>query len=81
MVESHPSKIGQNDIRSLLITGAMSVITAVTRFGVRKGSCLAKILERKPRMLVAITLTNRMARGIWAMLTKQENYRDPEVMV
>ena len=67
------SKMGQKDIRSLLITGA-------TRFGVRKGSWLAKMLERKPKMLVAITLANRMARGIWAMLTKQENYRDPEVM-
>ena len=74
------SKMGQKDIRSLLITGAMSVITAATRFGVRKGSWLAKMLERKPKMLVAITLANRMARGIWAMLTKQENYRDPEVM-
>ena len=51
-----------------------------TRFGVRKGSWLAKMLELKPKMLVAITLANRMARGIWAMLTKQENYRDPEVM-
>ena len=73
-------KMGQKDIRSLLITGAMSVITAATRFGVRKGSWLAKMLERKPKMLVAVTLANRMARGIWAMLTKQENYRDPEVM-
>ena len=75
------SKMGQKDIRSLLITGAMSVITAATRFGVRKGSWLAKMLERKPKMLVAKhTLANRMARGIWAMLTKQKKYRDPEVM-
>ncbi|WP_170419817.1 IS110 family transposase [Ruegeria atlantica] len=74
------SKMGQKDIRSLLITGAMSVITAATRFGVRKGSWLAKMLDRKPKMLVAITLANRMARAIWAMLTKQENYRNPEAM-
>ncbi|WP_419739577.1 IS110 family transposase [Ruegeria sp.] len=75
------SKMGQKDIRSLLITGAMSVITAATRFGVRKGSWLARMLDRKPKMLVAITLANRMARGIWAMLTKQENYRNPEAVV
>lgn len=74
------SKMGQKDIRSLLITGAMSVISAATRFGVRKGSWLARMLDRKPKMLVAITLANRMARGLWAMLTKQENYRNPEVM-
>jgi transposase len=35
------------------------------------------MLGRKPRMLVAIALANRMARQIWAMLTKNEDYRDP----
>jgi hypothetical protein len=28
-------------------------------------------------MLVAIALANKMARGVWAMMTKQEDYRDP----
>ena len=55
-------------------------LEASKRFGNRKGSWLAKMLKRKPKMLVAITLANRKAGGIWAMLTKQENYRDPEVM-
>ncbi len=32
---------------------------------------------RKPRMLVAIALANKMARSIWAMMTKNESYRDP----
>jgi hypothetical protein len=27
-------------------------------------------------MLVAIALANKMARAIWAMLTRQENFRD-----
>ncbi|PTR11630.1 hypothetical protein C8J28_12622 [Cereibacter azotoformans] len=27
-------------------------------------------------MLVGIALANKMARQIWAMLTKNENYRD-----
>jgi transposase len=35
------------------------------------------MLGRKPRMLVAIALTNKMARSIWAMLTKNEDYRIP----
>jgi hypothetical protein len=33
------------------------------------------MLARKPRMLVAIALANKMARGIWAMLTKGEECR------
>ena len=35
------------------------------------------MLASKPRMLVAIALANKMARQLWAMLTKNEDYRDP----
>ena len=31
----------------------------------------------QPRMVVAIALANKMARSLWALLVKQENYRDP----
>jgi transposase len=34
------------------------------------------MLMRKPKMLVAIALANKMARTIWAMLTKREDYRE-----
>jgi hypothetical protein len=39
------------------------------------------MLAKKPRMLVAIALANKMARKIWAMLTKQEDYRNPVLAV
>jgi transposase len=35
------------------------------------------MLGRKPRMVVAMALANKMARSIWAMLMKRENYRNP----
>jgi len=35
------------------------------------------MLARKPRMLVAVALANKMARSIWTMLTKGEDYRAP----
>jgi hypothetical protein len=35
------------------------------------------MMARKPRMLVAIALANKMARTAWAMLTKQQNYLEP----
>lgn len=35
------------------------------------------MMARKPRMLVAIALANKMARQIWAMLTKNEDYKYP----
>lgn len=71
------SKMGQRDIRRLLIGGAMAVLRAAARKAPPEGSWLARMLARKPRMLVAIALANKMARSIWAMLVKQEDYRDP----
>jgi transposase len=64
------SKAGQADIRRLLIIGAMARLTARARRSIPEGSWLARMLGKKPRMLVAIALANKMARMIWAMLTK-----------
>lgn len=71
------SKAGQTDIRRLLIIGAMSRLTGIGQKTIAEGSWLARMLARKPRMLVAIALANKMARTLWAMLTKSEDYRDP----
>jgi transposase len=71
------SKAGQADIRRLLVVGAMSRLNWLGRRLIPEGSWLARMLARKPRMLVAIALANRMARALWAMSTKKENYRDP----
>ena len=74
------SKAGQADIRRLLILGAMSRLGWMGRKSIAEGSWLARLMARKPRMLVAIALANKMARAIWAMLTKQEDYRNPALV-
>lgn len=71
------SKMGQRDIRRLLITGAMAVIRWAIRKGPVPGSWLAKMLARKPRMLVATALANKLARTVWAITTTKKNYRIP----
>lgn len=71
------SKMGQRDIRRLLVTGAMAVIRWALRRGAPRNPWLARMLERKPPMVAAFALANKMARGIWAMLTRGEDYRDP----
>lgn len=71
------SKMGQRDIRRLLIIGAMAVIRAAARKGLPEGSWLARQLEKKPRMVAAVALANRMARRLWAMLINEKDYRDP----
>ncbi|WP_024882393.1 IS110 family transposase [Methylosinus sp. LW3] len=73
------SKMGQRDIRRLLITGAMAVVCSALRKGPPEGSWLQRMLARKPKMLVAIALANKMARSSWAMLTKGQDFRVPAV--
>lgn len=71
------SKAGQADIRRLLIIGAMSRLNWMGRKSIPETSWLARMVARKPRMLVAIALANKMARTIWALLTKNEDYQVP----
>lgn len=71
------TKAGQADIRQMLIIGAMSRLNWMGRKSIPEGSWLAVMLTRKPRTLVAVALANKMARQIWAMLTKNEDYRNP----
>jgi transposase len=73
------SKMGQRDIRRLLIIGAMSVIRWATRKGTIQGTWLHAMLLRKPRKVVAIALANKMARTLWAMEKRKEDYRDPRL--
>jgi hypothetical protein len=55
----------------------MSRLNWLGRKSIPEGSWLARMLARKPKMLVAIALANKMARTIWAMMTKKEDYRNP----
>lgn len=71
------TKAGQADIRRLLIIGAMSRLSWLGQRTIVEGSWLSRMLARKPKMLVAVALANKMARQMWAMLTKNQDYRDP----
>ena len=71
------SKMGERTLRRLLIIGSSTVVLQASKRGAPKGSGLDQMLARKPRMLVTVALANEMARIIWALLVKQENYRAP----
>jgi transposase len=72
-------KSGQHDIRRLLIIGAVSVIRWATRKGAPRYPWLAQLMARKPTMVAAFALANKMARAIWAMLMRNEDYRAPAI--
>ncbi|THK33359.1 IS110 family transposase [Ensifer sp. MPMI2T] len=73
------SRMGERTLRRLLILGA----SAAVRWAKRKGSTvdpwLARMLDRKPPMLVIVALANKMARIVWALLAKGGTYRSSAV--
>ena len=71
------TKAGERTLRRLLVIGASAVITQALLRGAPAGSWLDQMLARKPRMLVAVALANKMARIVWALLAKGGIYRAP----
>jgi len=73
------SKRGERTIRRLLIIGASAVVQQASRRGGTQGVVACADVARKPKMLVTVTLANKMARIVWALLVKGGTYRTPAV--
>jgi len=73
------SKMGNSTLRSLLILGATSVLGHV-RCSSNASKWLTAILARRPFKVVATALANKMARIIWALLTKGGTYKSGSVI-
>jgi transposase len=72
------TKMGERSLRRLLIIGANSVIIKRHVHPLaRPGTWLDGMLLRKPPMLVRVALANKMARIVWALIVKNEDYRAP----
>lgn len=70
------TKQGDSYLRHLLVIGARNVVRyPKARSRVGSGWIEALLLERRRPMVVAITLANKLARIIWAMMTTGELYR------
>ena len=69
--------MGERTLRRLLIFAASAVVRWAKRKGVPPGSWLARMLARKPPMLVIVALANKNARVAWALITKGGIYRAP----
>jgi transposase len=75
------SKMGERTLRRLLILGASGVLRWMARNGAPAGSWIARMVARKPPMLVRVALANKMARVIWALMAKGGIYRAPAASV
>ena len=67
------SRMGERTLRRLLIIGASGVVRWAKRKGVPPGTWLARMLARKPPMLVIVAL----ASIVWALIARGGVYRAP----
>jgi transposase len=71
------SKQGDRYLRSLFVAGALAVIRYAKIYGTKHRPWLTALLARRPTKVAAIALANKLARMVWAMMTKGERYKEP----
>ena len=71
------SKQGDRYLRSLFTAGALAVIRYAKIYGAKHRPWLTALLARRPTKVAAIALANKLARMVWAMMTRGERYREP----
>ncbi len=72
------SKMGDQYLRRLLVTGMTARIGAAVRKPETADPWLVAMLARKPRKLVAVALANKTARIAWVVMARGESYRKPQ---
>jgi transposase len=70
------SKMGNEYLRRLFVSGALSLIVAARRRPDRASPWLREMLARKkPTLVVAVALAHKMARIAWAMMKRGSDYQ------
>ena len=70
-------KQGDRYLRSLFTAGALAVIRYAKLHGTKHRPWLTALLARRPTRVAAIALANKIARMVWAMMTRGERYKEP----
>jgi transposase len=71
------SKQGDRYLRSLFTTGALAVIRYAKIYRTKHRPWLTALLARRPTKVAAIALANKIARMAWAMMVRDERYKEP----
>ena len=75
------SKRGDVYLRQLLVHGARAVLGHTLRKPDRAASWLSRLAARRNTNIAVIAQANKMARVVWAMLTREEGFRPDIVAV
>ena len=71
------SKQGDRYLRGLFVAGALAVIRYAKIHGIGHRPWLTALLGRRPTKVAAIALANKIARMAWAMMARDECYKEP----
>ena len=71
------SKQGDRYLRGLFTAGALAVIRYAKINGTGHRPWLTALLARRPTKVAAIALANKIARMAWAIMARDETYREP----
>ena len=74
------TKQGDRYLRSLFTAGALAVIRYAKIHGTAHRPWLTGLLARRPTKVAAIALANKLARMAWAMMARNERYREPAAL-
>jgi transposase len=69
------SKMGNRYLRMLLVLGATSRLAQAKRFRRPEDAWVLRLLARRPARVVITAIANKMARVMWALLSRGETYR------
>lgn len=71
------SKRGNKYLRKLFVQGAHAVLLQKNKQSAGLSTWLADLTARKRKQVATVAMANKMARMVWAVLTKGEAYRPP----
>ena len=74
------SKQGDRYLRGLSTAGALAVIRYAKIHGTEHRPWLTTLLARRPTKVAARALANKIARLAWALMAKNERYREPPAL-
>ena len=69
------SKMGDKYLRRLLVIGATALVRQFRNRPEKATPHFASLLARKPVRVATVAMANKMARIIWALMTRGETYR------
>mgnify|MGYP001820085036 CR=1 FL=1 len=68
------TKRGDTYMRKLLVQGARAIMRVVERHDDRQSRWVRQLLARRHKHVVAVALANKLARTIWALLVKGDQF-------